>query len=1052
MRLSSRLAILGSCLVWYLVVVSVALAAPVSGAVIPASGSTIASEDLPDIQVVFTDAASTINAGSALMTVDGRTVTPTVVLSNGNRTATLSFDADLLPVGYSNPSAHTVVASIANTAAQRSADASWGFTQVLPGGAREMAPTAETACKGCHSSVDDTLAFKETHWIRDQYWAEPAMIIGPHYGPNTCANCHAWGNSWGAAPVYGAWGLKWTEASAQELLGTEPISFQQRGTTRYFDRTGGNCSAECHGVAAYSVIDYHRLAPENHPRMAPRGTPPWRAYVYNNYDDATKYEVPDARYRYDCLHCHQGVKGSQTLRYPIDQDLKLAHDLVGDHESALPSANFCAGCHSRVLTREHAAPGRVTSSASPVECSSCHESADPVISALREDLPTIRFWRDVSRSYYQVPLHDHLYDRLDAPVDAPSGTGLVSAHLQALVQDDATILVQAKYGTVWQTVYSKIVNNPGLTPYPGVSVPPPYNAGYTFVSEDITFAPAASVRISVDPYPDDRIYATGPFYTQGIEYWSETYVSLERIESAPLAGAPAADADCLTCHDQVAGTEHYAVHGSSFESAYCVTCHSSNLLDVPEHADAQGRPGCALCHDPASGPVADAVSAGETGCLKGCHTDHPHPAAAITGVDAGNGHLCTECHSTSLYLEHRKSTRGGDSDPCLVCHVAGGAADDIVGAWDTACDTSACHSAGSAIEVHTNYCLACHDENQPDFATSKTAFPKAAPVDRDTVCRSCHIAGLVGTHPYHQAGANCGAACHPGWGNTKTSAVPGYVDPVSGASFASAGSKTTPPAVLHTIHAATRWPSGVSTAASACASCHSAAACGACHADAVPATHGEHSTTDPGANPAWTGVVGHGVVGTDQSQRTYYSDTNQCAASTCHDLNGTAQRAPHAVEDYNHAVGGNPDDPTVASTAVSVTGTWRSRASTRYSGARMSYNGVAGSTLSATVTGERVEIVSDRDPYRGQAEVLVDGVVVGEFDAYAAVTRFQATVFSADLTPGAHTVTVRPTGERSASARAAYVVVDAFRTYTEVPSSVAPDCVSCHTDRAGTHW
>lgn len=1024
-----------------------------SGTSAPAQDAVIASEDLPDITVVFTDATTAINAASALMTVDGRTVTPQVTLSNGNKTAQLTFDADLLPVGYANPAPHTVVASIANTSAQRSPDASWSFTQVLPGGAREMSPTAETACKGCHSSVDDTLAFKETHWIRTQYWTEPNLIIGPHYSPNTCANCHAWSNAWNAAPVYGAWGIKWTEATPLELGGTLDYLWVQRGTTRYFDTGGSNCSFECHAKSVNAAINYHTLAPEAHPRMEPRGTPAWRSYVYNNYDDPTKYEVPDARYRYDCLHCHQGVKGSQTLRYPIDQELKLAHNLVGDHETALPAPQFCAGCHSRVLTREHAAPGRVTSSATPVECSSCHESADPVVSGLREDLPTIRFWRDASRSYYRVPLADILYDRLDPPVVAPSGRGLASAHVQALIQDDATILVQALYGSTWQTVYTKVVNNPALTAYPGIQSPPPYSAGYTFVSEDITFAPAASVRMTVDPYPDDRIYATGPFYTQGIEFWSETYVSLERIKSVPLVGSPAVGADCLSCHEQVAGSEHYAVHASTFPSTFCNPCHSGNLLDVPQHLDAQGRPDCGMCHNPTTGVIADTVAAGQTGCLDTCHPDHPHAPAAIVGVGVGNGHVCTECHSVSLYQEHRKATRGGNPDPCLVCHVADGPVEQMTQAWDTTCDAAECHAAGSPTAVHTNYCLACHDASQPDFATSKTAFPAAAPVMRDTACKSCHISGLVGTHPYHQSGANCGAACHPGWGNTLTSAVPVYVDPVSGASFASAASKATPASVLHTIHAATRWPAGVNTQDSACASCHSAAACDACHTDAVPASHGEHSMTDPGANPAWTGVTGHGVAGTDQSVRTYFPDTNQCSSGGCHDLPGTAARYPRNIEDYNYSVGGNPDDLASTSVAVGSTGTWRTRASARYTGARMSYSGVAGSTLTASLSGQRVEIVSDRDPYRGQAEVLVDGAVVGQFDAYAAVTRFQATVFTVDLTPGVHTVTVRPTGERNASARGAYVVVDAFRTYTEVPASVAPDCAAeCHTDRAGTHW
>jgi len=118
----------------------------------------------------------------------------------------------------------------------------------------------------------------------------------------------------------------------------------------------------------------------------------------------------------------------------------------------------------------------------------------------------------------------------------------------------------------------------------------------------------------------------------------------------------------------------------------------------------------------------------------------------------------------------------------------------------------------------------------------------------------------------------------------------------------------------------------------------------------------------------------------------------------------------------------------------------------------MSYANLAGTSLTAAFTGERVEIVSDRDPYRGRADVLLDGVVVGNFDAYAPITRYQAVVFAMDVTPGPHTITVRPTGVKGASARGAFVVVDAFRVYASAPQTYIPACTGCHADRAGTHW
>lgn len=158
------------------------------------------------------------------------------------------------------------------------------------------------------------------------------------------------------------------------------------------------------------------------------------------------------------------------------------------------------------------------------------------------------------------------------------------------------------------------------------------------------------------------------------------------------------------------------------------------------------------------------------------------------------------------------------------------------------------------------------------------------------------------------------------------------------------------------------------------------------------------------------------------------------------------------TEDFNYGVGGNPDDPAGNSGAVTLSGTWRTKYSARYTAARMSYNNTAGASLTVALTGNRIEIISEKDPYRGIADVLVDGQYVGAFDAYASVSRPQSVVFVCDVTPGDHTITVRTTGTRNPSARASYVIVDAFRSYSELPTSIAPWCATCHVDRVAGHW
>lgn len=521
-------------------------------------------------------------------------------------------------------------------------------------------------------------------------------------------------------------------------------------------------------------------------------------------------------------------------------------------------------------------------------------------------------------------------------------------------------------------------------------------------------------------------------------------------------------ADCAYCHSNADWTQIPRHDSARIDTAHTpvandcddADCHPGTLVTV--HAgfpiDSPFKNQCTTCHKSTVPAVVAAIAAGNTACTT-CHpaTD-PHHITADVSELANGQHQCSTCHSASITAEHLKATSSSAAARCDACHAAGGAREQVSGAWDASCDTPGCHSAGSVRAVHENYCLACHDTAQPDFSTSKTGFPAVEDVDRDTACKACHAPGLVGAHPYHQIGSNCGSACHPGWGNSIVSATPTYVDPVSGASFAGIGSKATPAALLHTIHANPRWPGGINTSPSACSSCHAAAACGACHTGEVPATHGEHSASDQTANPAWTGLVGYGVVGGDQTQRTAFTDSNQCGSAGCHDSDASAASASRGVEDYNHAAGGNPDDPSASNSAISTTGTWRWRASNRYSGGRMSYANLSGAALTASFTGERIEIVSDKDPYRGTAAVYIDGALAGSFDAYAPTTTFQAVVFSADVAPGPHTVSVRPTGVKSASARGTFVVVDAFRVYSDLPASIVPECVSCHTDRAVTHW
>ncbi|MDP2401717.1 MAG: hypothetical protein Q8M66_07040, partial [Actinomycetota bacterium] len=361
--------------------------------------------------------------------------------------------------------------------------------------------------------------------------------------------------------------------------------------------------------------------------------------------------------------------------------------------------------------------------------------------------------------------------------------------------------------------------------------------------------------------------------------------------------------------------------------------------------------------------------------------------------------------------------------------------------WSVFCVTALAVllAAPGAYAADNSACMTCHS-----VITNFTVTP----VDRDSACAKCHIPGIVGSLPYHQPGSHCGSVCHPGWGDSLMTAVPSYYDSAAGASFASATSKATSPALLHVIHANPRWPGSMDRPASACSSCHAAASCSACHEDAIDPVHATHGSS---TYPQWSGRVGHGVVGADQTVKTAGNETNQCATPACHDLEGTRSLSVRLHEDYSHAVGQNTFDPTVANT-VTTTGTWLTRFNSQRTAGRFMFSATAGATHSLTFTGTRVELISDKDPYRGRAEVFIDNVSQGIIDCYAPSTTAQAVVFIADdLAPGEHTIRVRVLGQKQAASRAAYVVVDAYRVFDNLPDSIAPECLSCHADKGEGH-
>lgn len=313
------------------------------------------------------------------------------------------------------------------------------------------------------------------------------------------------------------------------------------------------------------------------------------------------------------------------------------------------------------------------------------------------------------------------------------------------------------------------------------------------------------------------------------------------------------------------------------------------------------------------------------------------------------------------------------------------------------------------------------------------------PVDRSTACAKCHTPGLLGSHPYHNPGSNCGAVCHPGWGSSSYFAVPSWRG--AQGSFASSASPDAPASTLHVIHASSRWIANLSTQDSECSSCHSTAACSACHENAPTSGHAQHSSLGNATyakRDPWTGVMGSGVIGEDLTVDTSEIQTNQCATVGCHDLAGSQSRSATPREDNGSGVSYN-------------TSQWKIRYAGNYTAGRVAWSNTAGATMTFTFTGDQFELVTDKDPYRGRIGIRIDGGAETIVDLYSATSKYQQLVYRAELASGSHTVTLRVTGQKNPAARATYVFVDQLRFFASLPESISPACASCHADKETGH-
>ncbi|MFD5087411.1 glycoside hydrolase family 2 TIM barrel-domain containing protein [Kitasatospora sp. NPDC058406] len=127
-----------------------------------------------------------------------------------------------------------------------------------------------------------------------------------------------------------------------------------------------------------------------------------------------------------------------------------------------------------------------------------------------------------------------------------------------------------------------------------------------------------------------------------------------------------------------------------------------------------------------------------------------------------------------------------------------------------------------------------------------------------------------------------------------------------------------------------------------------------------------------------------------------------------------------------------------ASDRITYTGTWShdaNRSSTSGDlGRTESYSRQTGATAATTFWGTGVRIIAPKGLNEGIAEISVDNETPTRVDLYAGSKQFQQSVFErTGLTEGEHTVSVRVTGQKNASATDTFVCLDAFEVLTADP-------------------
>jgi len=118
--------------------------------------------------------------------------------------------------------------------------------------------------------------------------------------------------------------------------------------------------------------------------------------------------------------------------------------------------------------------------------------------------------------------------------------------------------------------------------------------------------------------------------------------------------------------------------------------------------------------------------------------------------------------------------------------------------------------------------------------------------------------------------------------------------------------------------------------------------------------------------------------------------------------------------------------------AVTYTGTWYGNSMSLHSGGSAVLALDKGARATFAFNGTAAKWIGYQDPWSGIANVYVDGVLKTQVDSYSASGQGQQVLYSiTGLGSGSHTLVVEVTGTKNASARSAWIWVDAFESASD---------------------